>query len=277
MTLVWRRTQGDTHWLAPTTVSDAVGALSEPGGRVVAGATWVMRGPLRDEPPPERWISLHRLPELRGIREDGRVIGGMTTHAEIARGLAGMESWQGLATAAGKSANPGVRNRATLGGNISTVDFLSADFPPALLALDATVEVATSDGPRTVPMGEFIVDPPDGIVTAVDLGEPPLQSSHQRLTLRAAGDYPVAIVSVVVPDGGMPPRIAIGSVENRARRWTELEAALVADTNPTTAREAAAGLVADLHLRSSPGVDGWYRSQVLPELVHRAFTQIGDS
>lgn len=277
MTLVWRRTQTDADWLAPTSVSDAVEALSDPGGRVVAGATWVMRGPLRDRSPPERWISLHRLGELRGIREDGRVIGAMTTHSEIARGLEAMEPWRALADAARNSANHAVRNRATLGGNISTVNFPAADLPPALLALDATVEVVTGDGPRALPMGEFVADPPKGIVISVDLGAPPLQSSHQRLTLSAAGDYPVAIVSVVVPDGGMPPRIAIGSVENRPRRWTELEAALVADTNPTTTREAATGLAADLHLRNSPGVDGWYRSQVLPELVHRAFTQIGES
>jgi carbon-monoxide dehydrogenase medium subunit len=241
---------------------DAVERLAAAGtdAAPLAGGTWIMRAPLRGDAHPPLYVSLDRIPGLREIALDGDTvrIGAGATHAEIASALAGEPRLRGLHDAAARSANPAVRAHATLGGAVATAAFPASDLVPALLALDATVTVATTAGTEEVAL-EDLRAAPGSLVTAVT-ATVPRRSAHARLTLRKAGDYPVAIASLAEGDDGL--RVAIGSVEAVPRRWRTVETA-----DPVAAARAHAG---ELTPRDGVEAPGWYRAHVLPTLLARA-------
>ncbi len=245
----------------------------------LAGATWAMRAGLRHEVQPERYLALTRIAELRKIAlGSGEVsIGAMATHAQIASALAGDPQFGGLATAGGVSANPGVRQLATLGGNLCAVGFAASDLGPALLALDASVEVVRGGSVQRMPLADFLATrdaQPQLLVRAI-LPCVPGIGAHARLTMRAAGDYPVAIASVWMSSDTKTLRIAIGAVEDAPRRWTSLEQALVgAQPDPAHAEELAKSHLDGITARDAVDAKGAYRLRVLPHLVGRAMADL---
>ncbi|NGN43902.1 molybdopterin dehydrogenase [Mesorhizobium sp. CGMCC 1.15528] len=253
-------------------------AARQQGAAVLAGGTWMMRDPLRGVDLPEAVVTLHRIPALSEVEvdPDHTVIGAAVTHAVLGRALRGLAGFEALVGAAVGAANPGIRRVATVGGNLCTLDFAAADLAPALLVCEAMVEMETFDGPKLIGISDFLRDRPtllaDAILTKVHLRRDLIASAHIRLPLRMAGDYPVAIVSIAV-DKDKRFRIAVGSVEAVARRWTALEKALADEPggfapNPERAAELAAENN-DFHGRDGTEADGWYRRQVLPALVKR--------
>ncbi|WP_435926384.1 FAD binding domain-containing protein [Mesorhizobium sp. WSM4083] len=243
---------------------------------MLAGGTWMMRDPRRGVDLPEAVVALHRIPALSKveIEPDHVVIGAAVTHAVLGRALhaAGFE---GLLTAAENAANPGIRRVATVGGNLCALDFAAADLPPALLVCEATVELETFEGPKLIGISDFLKDRhallAEAIVTRIHLRRDLVASAHIRLPLRKAGDYPVAIVSLAV-DKDKRCRIAVGSVEPVARRWTALEQAMAADSASAFDPERTAGLALehnDFQGRDGKEAEGWYRRQVLAPLVKR--------
>jgi carbon-monoxide dehydrogenase medium subunit len=265
------------------TVADAVAALAERGadGAAFAGGTWIMRAPIRGEALCAYYVGIGRIPELHAvdISDHNIRIGACVSHARLVGALAEVAECAGLKAAAGGAANPAIRQMATVGGNLSAWDFPASDLPPALLCLDATIELRTPGGQERLPVDRFL-DIRRGLaagtlVTGVVIPRGTLRTGHARLPLRAAGDYPVAIVSVaagLASDGSVEDiRIAVGSVEASARRWPELEARLRGRTlDPDTARDLAEAQLGTFAGRDSVEAPGWYRVQVLPALVRRA-------
>jgi aerobic carbon-monoxide dehydrogenase medium subunit len=235
-------------------------AAAGPDAAPLAGGTWIMRAGLRGEAHPPLYVSLDRIPGLRDVVLDGDTlrIGAGATHAAVAAALAGEPRLRGLHDAAARSANPAVRAHATVGGAVATAAFPASDLVPALLALDATVSVATTAGTEEVAL-EDLRTAPGSLVTGVTAALP-RRSAHARLTLRKAGDYPVAIASVAEGDDGL--RVAIGSVEAAPRRWRTVETG-----DPVAAARAHAG---ELTPRDGVEAPGWYRAHVLPTLLARA-------
>ncbi|TPI13918.1 FAD-binding molybdopterin dehydrogenase [Mesorhizobium sp. B4-1-1] len=265
------------------TVADALAALADhgPEGAPFAGGTWIMRAPIRRERRAPFYVGLGRIAALNvvDVAADRIRIGACVTHGRLVAQLAGLAPCHGLVTAAGSAANPAIRGMATVGGNLSTWDFPAADLPPALLCLDAEIELGTPGGTERLAIERFLamrrdLDPAT-LVTGVMIPRRPVLTGHARLPLRKAGDYPVAIVSLagVLDRNGLveDARIAVGSVEASARRWSGLERKLVG--HPLDPEEAAA--LAEAELGAFTGRDGieapgWYRVQVLPALVRRA-------
>lgn len=265
-----------------SSVQEALDALAD-GALPLAGATWIMRAPLRDEPMAGHYVAIGAIPELRELQvgRDGVTIGAAVTHAALAAAVTGVDGLGALASAASKSANPAVRSMATVGGNVCTQDFAAADLVPALLALDAEVEFASATGNERIDLSDFLTDRVGrvgALLTRVHVPAPPSRSAHARLTMRAAGDYPVANVSVAVQlDGSQvtSARVAVGSVEPVARRWPELEDRLSgAPLDPAAARQAAEELAGGFDARDGVEAQGWYRTRVLPVLVERAITEL---
>ena len=235
-------------------------AAAGPDAAPLAGGTWIMRADLRGDEHPSLYVSLDRIPGLRDIAVDADTvrIGAGATHAALAAALAGEPRLRGLHDAAARSANPAVRAHATVGGAVATAAFPASDLVPALLALDATVTVATTAGTEDVAL-EDLRAVPGSLVTGVTAAVP-RRSAHARLTLRKAGDYPVAIASVAEGDDGL--RVAIGSVEAAPRRWRTVETG-----DPIAAARAHAE---ELTPRDGVEAPGWYRAHVLPTLLARA-------
>lgn len=269
-------------YTAPS-LATAIDALAErgPSGAPLAGGTWIMRAPLRGDVFKSSYVALSKIPALKTIAIGDRTvdIGAGVTHATLAQGLAGIAGLEALAKAAGASANPAVRGMATIGGNLATSDFAAADIVPALLALDAIVELAGPCGVDRIGLDAFLDLrarlEPGRLVSKIVLPRSSARSVHVRLPLRQAGDYPVATVTLAVTleasSRVASARIAVGSVEPVARRWRNLEAALIGQA---LVPEAVAGLakarLADFTGRDGVEAPGWYRVAVLPELLRRA-------
>jgi carbon-monoxide dehydrogenase medium subunit len=277
----------DLPFYMATSVPDAVAALKERGkdGAPLAGATWAMRAGLRRERTDWSYVAINKLEELRRVAIDIHEIsiGACVTHAELARAVAALPDCQVLVNAAGKSANPAIRQVATVGGNLCARGFPAADLIPALLCLDAQVEIQDGAGAHRVSLQHFLKMRSSletgSLVRGVSIPRTSDRTSHQRLPLRKAGDYPVAIVSVsmsTAADGTVSnARVAVGSVEATARRWERLESALLGSRlDPNTASVLARETADEFEGRDGVEANRWYRMSVLPALVRRAVLDI---
>ena len=266
-----------------TSVEDALSALSEFGPRAapLAGATWIMRAPIRREESKESYVGIGRIPELCAVEltDDEVHIGACVTHAALVEALAEVDECEGIARAAGAAANPAVRQMATVGGNLCTPDFYASDLPPALLCVDASLELATLRGRERVSMSSFLERrrslAPGTLLTRVVVKRNSLRSGHARLPLRRAGDYPVAIVSMAVAlsqDSCIDDiRIAVGSVQPIPERWPQLERRLIGRRlRPEEVYEFAKAEAKAFSGREGVEAPGWYRVEVLPTLARRA-------
>ena len=271
----------------PQSVEEALAQLANagPGALPVAGATWVMRAPLRHEPVPQSYVALSRIGELRhaAFDTDPIWIGALVTHDRLVRDLPDAPDLRGLITAAGSAANPGVRRLATLGGNLGATGFAAADLVPALMGLDAEVEVASTDGRTQMPVEAFLATrnahAAPRIITGVSIPRTVRIAAHVRSPMRKAGDYPAAIVSLSAaldPTGRIEDlRVAVGAVEAQARRWHSLEAAARGQRlGPSALEGLARDRVGDFEARNALDAPAWYRLRLLPTLVRRAFSLV---
>jgi carbon-monoxide dehydrogenase medium subunit len=252
-----------------------------------AGGTWIMRADRREEFEDRHYISIGGIEALAGISisKDEVVIGASASHAELAAALTEVAEFRALHVAAEKSANPAIRNLATVGGNVCTGGFAAADLVPALLCLSASLEFSGADGLERVPLETFLKTRsavlPGRILTRVIVPRRPRHSAHARLPLKKAGDYPVAIVSAsfaLGKNGTVEDAvIAVGSVEHSARRWTSLETT-IRGLRPTPADVVALAKETAGAFQGRDGVEapGWYRVKVLPELARRAFEDLAE-
>jgi carbon-monoxide dehydrogenase medium subunit len=157
--------------LWPRTVEEATALLAEdPEAKPIAGGATLVAMMNARVIEPLALVNLGRIDELRGIRrlDDGRVrIGAYTRHRETAEcaELAGPAAV--VRQAAGQIANATVRNMGTIGGSISFAD-PGLDYPPAIVAARAEVEIASAAGRRHVPAAEFFLD---WYTTALEPGE----------------------------------------------------------------------------------------------------------
>ena len=108
---------------------------------------------------PTALIDIGRIKTLRGIdSSDGQIrIGALTTHAELAASDVLREQCGLLSEAAGKIADPQVRNLGTIAGNLVHADPAS-DLPAVILALGATIHLQGPGGNRQVAAADFFVD-----------------------------------------------------------------------------------------------------------------------
>jgi carbon-monoxide dehydrogenase medium subunit len=110
---------------------------------------------------PSTLIDLGRIAELRGIeivagrgRGEAVRIGAMTTSAEIEYSPGIARTAPLLRQAAAVISDPLIRNRATLGGSLAEAS-PHGDWPPVVLASDATLHLRSRDGERAVPARDF--------------------------------------------------------------------------------------------------------------------------
>jgi xanthine dehydrogenase small subunit len=146
---------GDRIFLRPRTLAEAQRALAEhPDAAIIAGGTDLV---VESNQRYRRWqsfVSLENIAELCELewRDDCLRIGGAVTLAEIEHHVQGKLPM--LEELFPLFASRLIRNRATLGGNLATASPIG-DGPPALLALDAEVEIVGPGGSRSVLLSDF--------------------------------------------------------------------------------------------------------------------------
>ncbi len=159
-----------------SSVEDAVRLLGlNPDAKLLAGGHSLIPMMKLRLAAPGALIDIGRIADLRGISEsEGRIrVGALTTHAEVAGSDLLAQRCPMLAETARQIADPAVRNKGTVGGNIAHADPAS-DLPAVLVALDATVHLLGSAGARQVAAGEFFTGllesdiRADEVLTAVD-------------------------------------------------------------------------------------------------------------
>lgn len=250
------------EYLTPETLSDAFAAMAQHRGRyrVVAGCTdtlpWAREGRAGDVEIPVL-IDVSKIPELNERRIDGACV-RLGAAMPVQRFLD--DTALGRAMPAGPRcavwfADDQIRAQATVGGNIVNAS-PAADVTPCLVAHDASVELATSAGRRTVALRDFMLGPgktalEEGeLVTAVTCDAlPGYGGSFEKVGHRRSLVISTVCLAVLVKldTAGRvfeDVRLAIAGVCPVPRRLSEIEQALCG------ARLSAAKLeeVADLPL-----------------------------
>lgn len=216
--------------------------------RMIAGGTDLIPSMRQKLFEPEYVLDLGGLTVMRGIKPqpDGGVeIGALTTLRAIERSEYLRQHYSVLTEAAATVASPVLRNMGTIGGNICLDTrclwynqsltwrkgcgfcikkdgdlchvapggtkcwaVFSGDTPPALLCLNAEIEIASSGGARLVPLSDFYTGlgddyrtlQPSELVTRVFLPATAADycGVYRKLRVRGSIDYPLAGVAVAV-------------------------------------------------------------------------------
>ncbi|MFZ0536305.1 MAG: FAD binding domain-containing protein [Candidatus Sulfotelmatobacter sp.] len=216
--------------------------------RVLAGGTDLIPSMRQKLFEPEYVLDLRGIAELRGVRrqsDGGAEIGALTTLSTIEKSEYLRQHFPVLTQAAATVASPVLRNMGTIGGNICLDTrclwynqsltwrkgcgfcikkdgdlchvapggtkcwaAFSGDTPPALLCLNAEIEIVGAGGARRVPLRDFYTGDgekyrtllPSELVTRVFL--PPESADYRgvyrKLRVRGSIDYPLAGVAVVM-------------------------------------------------------------------------------
>ncbi len=267
-----------------TSVDDALAKLSAANGdaKLLAGGHSlipVMKFRLSE---PKMLIDIGRIPELSGIRKKGDAIeiGAGTVHHEVATSSLLLQTCPMLADTAASIGDPQVRNRGTLGGSIAHAD-PSADYPAAMLALDAEIHVKGLKGARVIKardffQGLFTVDlAADEIIVAVRFA-PVKAGAYAKLYQRASHFAIVGVAAALEVSKGVitSARIGVTGASSHATRLPDVEEALTgkeptARTIATAVRTAGATLEdlnADIHASKD------YRRAMIPVFAERAVT-----
>ena len=145
-------------FLRPTTLAELLAIKAEHGAKaeLVAGATEIGVYVNKAHRRYERLVSTDGVRELAAIEKDDEHwrIGGNATLTAIEEALGG--EYPMIEKMLWAFASRQIRNRATLAGNIVTASPIG-DMPPILLALDATVVLASAKGERTLPIADFFL------------------------------------------------------------------------------------------------------------------------
>jgi carbon-monoxide dehydrogenase medium subunit len=238
---------------APRSVGEALQLLGSLGGdaKLLAGGHSLLPMMKLRFAQPGHLIDLNRIPELRGICRDGDtvVIGAMTVENALIASPLLREAVPLLPEAARLIADPQVRNRGTIGGDIAHGDPAN-DHPALALACDAVFTLQGPGGRRTVKAGDFFQGTymtalaEDEIL--VDIRVPAFARgtgwAYEKLK-RKTGDWATAAAAVVLRlDGGRVAhaRIALTNLAPMAIRATAAEAALLGQPLNDAAVAAAA-------------------------------------
>lgn len=266
----------------PRTVDEALALLAQDAdARPLAGGATLVAMMNAHVVEPAALVSLAGIDEIKGIcvQPDGRVrIGAFTRHRETAACELPLGAGGVVRHAASQIANATVRNMGTIGGSISFAD-PGLDYPPALVAAGAVVEIASQAGRRSVNALAFFVDwyttalAPGELVTAVILPKPGAGTGLYVKHARVAGDYATASVAACLHgDGRM--RVAVGSCGPTPISDDEADAILSADSGD----DAVARAAALLQQRADPLDDvrgsADYRRLLIPRLLLRAVRSV---
>src|SRR5215468_5666809 len=205
------------EFFRPATWADALAIKAEqPAALAIAGGTDVMVDINFDRVRPAALLDLTGVSELAEWSADGPVIrlGAGVPYARVIGELG--DRLPGLAEASRTVGSPQIRNRGTLGGNLGTASPAGDALPP-LLVEDASVELASVRGVRTLPLREFLVGPKrnaagsDELITAVRVVPSGAPQTFMKVGPRNAMVISVCSLAVVADRARGELRASFGS------------------------------------------------------------------
>ncbi len=277
-----------SNFLQPQTLAEALSmARQHPDYTVIAGGTDLLVAS-KDSPAPVGMIDLMAVEALSGISatQDGIAIGATTTYASVLSSPLITENYSLLHAACKEVGASQIQARGTLGGNIATSSPVG-DSLPALLALDAQIQVESEDNARSIPYRDFLtgyrkVDlAADELIVAITLPLPDpeaLQYWRKVGTRRAQSISKVMIAAVGKVENNLitGARIALGAVADRTvlldRVCDAIEGKPANESTAVLAKETVRATITPIDdLRSSAE----YRLSTAENIVARFVLNLG--
>ena len=227
----------DFEYHAPKTLTEACALLAELGNKavVLAGGTDILHKMKVGKLSPEHLVSLKHLDEIREIRYQpgqGIVMGALTSHNAIYTSALLQERYLSLPMAAHTMASNQICNMGTLGGNIVN-GVPSADLPPILIALNASIRLVSSKGERSMALEDFFFGAAQTVLAPGELladitipDQAATGSTYLKFGLRRSGALAVTGVAVSVTVEGdtlKEARVVLASAAPTVMRAREAE------------------------------------------------------
>lgn len=209
-------------YIAPASLEEAVAVLDREGedAKILSGGQSLLPLLKLRLAAPRVLVDINRIPGLDHVREEngGLRIGALARESDLETSAAVAARYPVLADTARVVADPLVRNRATVCGNIAHADPAN-DHPATLLTLDASVVARGRAGERTIPIDGFFTGlfatalEPEELVTEIRIPAPPPRTGGAYVKLeRKVGDFAIAAVAarVSLAEDGTVAGAAIG-------------------------------------------------------------------
>jgi aerobic carbon-monoxide dehydrogenase medium subunit len=243
-------------YVRPATLDEALGLLAKHGddAKVLAGGHSLIPAMKLRLSQPKVVVDIARIGNLRSISErDGKIaIGALTTHYDIESSDLLVRSCPLLPEVAAKIGDVQVRNKGTIGGSCVHAD-PAADWPAAMLALDAEFEIAGLGGNRTVQAKDFFVEiltsavAAGEILTSIRVPVTAKTVAYVKFAQKASG-FAIAGVAALVDKSRKTVAVAVTGVAATAYRASEVESTL-------RGSELSAATIASASLKAAEGVD----------------------
>jgi len=244
------------EYIAPTNLGEALRLLGDGEAKALAGGMSLIPLMKLRLAMPEQLVDLGRIADLNYIRQDGNAIriGATTTHYQVQSSALLRGSCPLLVETANHIGDVQVRNRGTIGGSVAHAD-PAADYPAALLALEARVVLVSAKSEREMTVADFFVDT---FTTALEPGElireviVPVEdqsegASYQKVLQAASGFAIVGIAARMRQSGGRVTfaRVGVTGLAGKPYRANNVEQALEGTPGSPADIQKAAALVAD--------------------------------
>lgn len=277
-----------SRYLRPRDLDEALCVLGDGGWTVLAGGTDHYPARVTHDRD-EDILDVTALETLKGIARTGeglRIGAAATWRSVIDADLPA--ACVGLKEAAREIGGAQIQNRGTIGGNLCNAS-PAADGVPALLSLDAEVELASLGGTRRLPLDRFVLGNRNTalahgeLLTAIHLPEAALEGAGRFLKLGARRYLVISIVMVagtmrLAADGTIAAtRLAVGACTAAALRLGALESALVGLSPGAAADRLEDGHLADLAPIADMRGDAPYRMDTARTLVRRCLTDLAEA
>jgi CO/xanthine dehydrogenase FAD-binding subunit len=240
----------DFEYHKPANLEEVLGLLKQYGddARLMGGGIGLIAFMKERLVSPTHVIDVKEVAEFKRLSHvpgKGLSIGAAVTLSELLEGGVLKKEYAVLHEALARVADPMIRRRATLVGNLCEA-IPWVDSPPALIALDAAVDIAGPEGSRSVPVGSFIRGPvdidlgPTEIVTSVEIPHVKgAESAFEKFT--GGSEFSLASVAVVLSGGGRngDARVVYGAVSSTPVRSSEVEETIKDGITPGSVRKAA--------------------------------------
>lgn len=263
-------------------LKDALKALSfGDGSKAIAGGHSLLPIMKFRLSQPPRLVDISRLEELKGIEEKGRGvrIGAGTTYRELLDSELLHQRFPLLTEATETIGDLQVRNRGTIGGSLAHADPVS-DMPAVILALDATFNLRSKKGKRSVKAREFFQGAfttalaEDELLTEIIL--PPLPAGAGSCYLshdHPASGYAIAAAATIVARKRKAVSYAVAAltgVGDMAYLVKSVEGLIGTEGDDTSVAQAAAGATADIEVNGDLYAPAEYRRNLATVITRRA-------
>jgi len=231
---------------------------------------------------PKVLIDLGRIRDLSYIKDEGGQIriGAMTTHFQVEISDLLRRSCPLLPETASHLGDMQVRNKGTIGGSLAHSD-PAADWPAAILALDAEIVATSAKGDRVIKATDFFVEmlttslQPGEILREIRIPSGKGKPAHAYVKVRhpASGFAVVGVAVNLSIDGGKCQSSAIGitGVSPKAYRASKVERALKGNAlDAKTLSAACAHAAAGVDVNSDLYASAEYRKQLATVYTRRA-------